>query len=209
MLALPFTMAAARAPDISGTVADIITSAQAAMSNASSFHVLGKVNDNGTEAFNLSVGRQGGGGSIGVGGATLQIVVSGHTLYIKGDEKSWYILTKSQSTAQLVANKWIKVPSTNSNFSDFAELTVTKDFTSQILGGSPTGLAKDGTSSVNGRSALVLTDKSGDKLYIAASGTPYFLRIQGSGKSGSLTFSDFGDAPMPAVPSNAISLPGS
>jgi hypothetical protein len=34
------------------------------------------------------------------------------------------------------------------------------------------------------------------------------LYVQGKSSQDSLTFSEFGDAQLPAVPSNAISLPG-
>jgi hypothetical protein len=55
---------------------------------------------------------------------------------------------------------------------------------------------------------VVLEDATGDKLYIADTGTPYMLAAKSSGTGGSLTFTDFGDAPMPAIPTNALSLPG-
>ena len=212
VLALPFATAA-RAPvngtEQTKTVAEIFTDARHAMSNASSFHVLGRVQAQGTEAFNLSLSKTGGGGSVTVLGATMEIVVAKGTLYIKANQKSWLVLTKSKSTAQLVANRWIKIKATNSSFSDFASLTITKDFVSQFLGGGSSGLTKvPGTTNWDGHLAVVLTNSSGDKLYIADTGVPYILRVQGSGKSGSLNFSDFNSAPMPPVPTNAISLPG-
>ena len=60
-----------------------------------------------------------------------------------------------------------------------------------------------------GRKVILLTDPEGDRLYVAATGAPYMLYVQGkSSPQDSLTFSEFGDAQLPAVPANAISLPG-
>jgi hypothetical protein len=211
LLALPF-MSAAHVPinsTVEGETATQIAKASvAAMKKATSFHVNGQVKDQGTEAFNLSLSKTGGGGSVSVNGATLQVVVAKGTLYIKADEKSWLKLTGSSATAELVANKWIKVPATNADFKDFADLTITKDFTSQFLTGLGTVSLVPGTTTFHGHEAVVLTDPQGDKLYVAATGTPYILRIQAKGAGGELTFSDFGDAPLPAVPTNAITLPG-
>ena len=55
---------------------------------------------------------------------------------------------------------------------------------------------------------MVLEDATGDKLYVADTGTPYMLAAKSSGAGGSLSFSDFGDAPIPSIPTNALSLPG-
>jgi hypothetical protein len=186
----------------------LIAAAEVAMKNATSFHVQGTVHDQGTESFNLSLSRTGGGGSVTVNGATLQIVVAKNTLYIKADEESWYRLTNSKSTAQLVANRWIKVPASSANFADFADLTIVKDFSSQFLTGVGKVSKLPGTVMFNGHKAFVITDSQADKLYIAATGTPYVLRVQGHGNTGSLTFTEFGDAAMPATPTNAIPLPG-
>jgi hypothetical protein len=197
--------------DQAKSAAQIFAGAQSAMAHASSFHVLGHIDFNGTaESLNLSLSRHGGGGSLEVSGATMQIVVAAGTVYIKADEKSWLILTKSQSIAQLVADRWIKAPETNADFASFAELTITQRFVGQLMSGSGKLTKLAGTTRVDGREAVVLADSGGNKVYIAATGTPYLLRVSGQGgsSSGSLNFSDFGTAPMPAVPVHAISLPG-
>jgi hypothetical protein len=177
------------------------------MKTVKSFHVDGVV---APLSMNLSLSATGGGGSITESGATLEIVVAKATVYIKADAKSWDKLTGSKTVGNLVANKWIKAPASNSDFSDFADLTITTDFAKQVFSGD-SGLSVVSTSTtINGRAAVELTDGHGGSLYVAATGPAYILRLSGTGTSkGTLNFSDFGDAPLPAVPKNAISLPTS
>lgn len=207
-----FGAAAAPASAAEGakTAAQIFADTRSAMSNAKSFHVLGHIDFSGTaESLNLSLSRTGGGGTLEVSGATMQIVVGKGTVYIKADAKSWLKLTKSQSVAQLVADRWIRAPETNSDFASFAELTVTNRFVAALLSGAGKLTKVAGTSTVDGRAAVVLADSQGNKVYIAATGTPYLLRLQGGGgsSSGRLDFSDFGTAPMPSLPTHSITLP--
>jgi hypothetical protein len=210
LAALPLATAA-QAPissSIQGeSAAQIAVAAESAMKNVKSFHVEGVI---APLTMNLSLSATGGGGSITESGATLEIVVAKGTVYIKADAKSWDKLTGSKSIGNLVANKWIKAPASNSDFSDFADLTITKDFATQVFTGDKGLSVESRSKTIDGHSAVELTDGQGGSLYVAASGPSYVLRISGTGKSpGTLNFSDFGDAPLPAVPKNAISLPGS
>jgi hypothetical protein len=183
----------------------VVAAARSAMAHVKSFHIEGTVSP---LTLNLSVSPKGGGGSITESGATLEVVVAHKTIYIKANEQSWLKLTHEADVAKAVANKWIKAPSSNSDFADFADLTISKDFVSEVFQGD-TGLkVVPGTKQVNGRAAVELTDSAGDALYVAAGSTAYVLRIAGTGSSaGTLNFTDFGDAPIPAVPTNAITLP--
>jgi hypothetical protein len=210
LAALPLATAA-QAPisnSIQGkSAAQIAAAAKSAMKNVKSFHVEGVIPP---LKMNLSLSATGGGGSITESGATLEIVVAKGTVYIKADAKSWDKLTGSKSVGKLVANKWIKAPASNSDFSDFADLTITTDFVSEVFSDDKGLKVVAGTSTVDGHVAVELTDGQGGKLYVAASGPAYILRLSSTGSStGSLDFSDFGDAPLPAVPKNAISLPTS
>ncbi len=189
--------------------ARIFADAVAAMKRAKSFHVTGHLDAGGTkELLNLSMSPSGGGGSVGLPGVTMQIIVMGTSVYIKADEKSWLDLTHSQSTAALVAGRWIKAKRSNPDFRDFVNLTVSTSFIGQVTSGPATFSKLPATKVFDGRPAVVLTDNRGGKLYVADTGPAYFLYLQGSGQgsSGTMTFTDFGRAPMPAAPANAIPL---
>jgi len=214
VLALPLA-ATTRAPANSGedskTAAQIWADARAAMKHVKSFHVSGSDDQQGTVvSLNLSMSPGRGGGSIQLPGVTMELVLAAATVYIKADEKSWLKLTGSKSTAALVANRWIDAPVTNSSFSSFGELADSTKFIGGLTGQGKISRLP-GTVTWDGRKTLVLVDATGSKLYIAGTGAPYMLDIQnkGSGETGSLKFTDFGDAPMPAVPTHAFSLPSS
>ncbi|MGO9660222.1 MAG: hypothetical protein ACLP7F_17940 [Acidimicrobiales bacterium] len=213
LLALPaaaVTRAPFRAGEENKTAAQIWADARAAMEHAKSFHVIGHVDQAGTKiTVNLSMSPGRGGGSIQMPGVVMELVLAKGTVYIKADEKSWFKLTGSQSTAELVANRWIEAPVTNADFSSFAELADSRTFIGSFTAqGSISKLP--GTTTWEGRQTVVLVDSSGSRVYIAATGTPYLLDVQaqGSAGAGSLKFTDFGDAPLPTVPTNALSLPG-
>jgi hypothetical protein len=209
----PFLMAA-HAPVNSGiqgeTANQIVTAAESAMKGLKSFHVEGVFS---TLTMDLSLSSKGGGGTITEGGATLHIVVAKGWAYIKADEQSWLKLMGSAGSvaiAEELANKWIKVALSNADFADFADLTISGDFVKEVFNGHQSGLSvASGTTKINGQKAVQLSDGQGDFLYVANSAPHYILRVTGTGSSaGSLNFGDFGDAKLPSVPTNAISLPG-
>jgi hypothetical protein len=211
LLAVPLATGASVAGtrETNKTATEVIAASETAMKDVKSFHVVGVVGEKATAlSFSLSLSATGGGGDISVPGATLQIVVSAGTVYIKANKASWLKLTVSQATAQMVANHWIKEPASNTDFSNFVDLTITTDFVTEFFPSAGAEISRaSGTVTWHRAKVILLTDSEGDTLYVAATGAPYLLYVQGK-SSQSLTFSDFGDAQLPAVPSNAISLPG-
>jgi hypothetical protein len=191
------------------TGAQLAAASESAMKDLSSFHVTGTENGSGTTAFSLNVSPDGGGGNVSVPGATVQIVVTAGLVYVKANEQSWLKLSASETTAQLAADHWVKVPESNSNFSYFADLTISSDFVQQSLATGPGVVKLPGTTTWDGTKATALVDPGGDKLYVEAKGAPYVLHVQAKGSDSYLTFSEFGDATVPAAPSNAIPLPNS
>lgn len=164
-----------------------------------------------TMKLRLALSTHGGGGSIAIPGATLDIIVVGpRGVYIKADEKSWQkLLAGSKPEAQLLANRWIKIPPSNSGVSAFAQLTYSNQFMRQLLAGAPSLTEESGSHSWAGHRVTVLTDRAGDVLDIAATGAPYLLRLVGTGSSaGSVVFSKFGSTSLPKAPPNATVLPG-
>ncbi len=212
LLSVPFANAArvTNTSEQGKTARQVIVASETAMKDVKSFHVVGMVGSKSTaSSFSLSLSATGGGGEVSVPGATLKLVVAAGTVYIKANEASWLKLTGSRATAQLVANRWIKAPASNTDFSNFAALTITTDFVAEFFPGAATHISEAaGTTTWHREKVILLTDPEGDRLYVAAIGAPYMLYVQGKSSQDSLTFSEFGDAQLPAVPANAISLPG-
>jgi hypothetical protein len=216
-LAVPAMSAAAQVPEQSKPASQIFADAVAAMSSVKDFHVSGRVAE-GKQliVLNMSMSKTGGGGSFQYNGATIEVVVNRQYLYIKADAASWKILAANQvagqSVAQLLADKWLKVPVSNAQFSSFANFTFSTKFLPAITKGHNVELANHGLTTYGGRSAIELTDvQQNGRVYIAAASPHYLLGIVASGNgssAGSIQFTDFGDAPMPATPTNAIAFPG-
>jgi len=211
LLSVSFANSARPAPEQGKNASQVIAGSETAMKDVKSFEVVGTVGGKGTaSSFSLSLSATGGGGEISVPGATLEIVVAKGTAYIKAGEASWLKLTGSQTTAQAVANHWIKAPAANSDFSNFADLAISTDFVTEFFPSAGTHMSKDSDAvTVHSKKTIVLTDPEDDSLYVAAIGPPYMLYVQGKNLQDLLTFSHFGDAQLPAVPKNAIALPGS
>lgn len=212
-LALPGATASAQTTELAKPAAQIFTDAVTAMRHVKDFHVQGNVHE-GTEliSLNLTMSTQGGGGAVTLKGATLEIVVTPKFSYLKADKQSWQILAGGSSegaaTAQLLANRWLKVPASNAQFASFAQLTYSTKFLKTITAQS-VQFTKSGESTWDGRSAIVLNDSKGTKVYIAAASPHYLLGVAGSDATaaGSLKFTDFGSAPLPGVPTNTLTLP--
>ncbi|MFE0135481.1 hypothetical protein ACFWY6_28500 [Streptomyces sp. NPDC059037] len=128
------------------------------------------------------------------GGAdgTAELLVSGKTQYMKGDEAFWKDAMRGSGQAgkaSKLKDKWVKTPTEKeSGVCDPDEM-----FRSDEL----KGLKREKDAEVDGEKAAVLTkSKSGKKstFYVAMEGKPYFLKVVTSGKDdpGTMNFTDYG-----------------
>jgi len=185
----------------------IIKDARAATIAAKSLHYSGRLVSGGSAiSLNLNVTPLRSGGSITENGATLLFVGAGSEVYLRASGASWTKLTGDAADGQLLANRWIKAPSSNSDFASFAQLTNLSTLFGSVQG---TGvLTKHGTTKINGQKAVVITSSKGGTLYVADSGKPYILRLTqpkgSSDGSGEIDFDHYGSAHPPSVPTGAI-----
>ena len=144
----------------------IFTEAKTAMMNATSFHVLGHFGSGaGETTIDMSMSPSKGGGSFQpFPGGTMEVVVTASTVYIRADERTWQELTGSDSTAELVANRWVKEPEANPSYPSIVEFTDSRRFVGLLT----TGLAGfsefAAQARFRGRPAVVLTDSEHDKI---------------------------------------------
>ncbi|MEU5955647.1 hypothetical protein [Streptomyces sp. NPDC047525] len=125
------------------------------------------------------------------GGAdgTAELLVSGDTQYMKGDEAFWKDAMSGSGQASRLKGKWVKSPNAGGEGVCDADAM----FQSKEL----KKLKREDDSEVDGKKAAVLTkNKSGKKttFYVAAEGKPYFLKVVSTGKDdpGTMNFSDYG-----------------
>jgi hypothetical protein len=186
----------------------ILSDAVSAAQGASSVRVSGSIVDNGQPvSVDLKlVNGKGGSGSMTIQGAPVQIVDVSNTLYMNGSDAFWNKVGGGSAVVALLHGKWLKAPATG-NFSSLASLTSIHTLFSQLLTSHGT-LTKGSTKTVNGQSAIGITDSAkGGTIYIATTGKPYPVQLAKTGGSGgTVNFSDYGASVSLTAPSNSIDI---
>lgn len=170
---------------------EILTAAEAAALAQGSVHIVGTVTQ-GADDMGLDLAVEKGGkavGSVSMSGATLQIISTGTKVYAQGDKAFWDTQA-GEGAAELIGDKWV-VATAGTELAQFESFTNFDTFVSQLL--TPSGTVTKGeTSTVDGTPAIGLKDGDKGTLWIATTGDPLPLWIDG-GAEGSLKFSDWGE----------------
>jgi hypothetical protein len=212
VLALGFVTPAGAAGSNNGvskkSAADIVTAASAATGAAKSFTYGGKVSQDGTTTtMKLSVNTAGDGqGTVSQGGQPIKLVKVGDTVYFQATKAFW---TKNEGAraAQLIGNRWLSVPSSDSDFADILSLLDATQVAGQFSDISGTSFTKGKTSTINGQPVIAVSGKDssgGGTVYVATTGKPYFIRVTSNGTS--LTFSNYNKPVNPSVPPKSIDV---
>jgi hypothetical protein len=124
--------------------------------------------------------------------SVVEFVRVGESLYIHAAEAYWQAYVGLQRLAT-VSGVWVRVPADHPNHTS---LLVIDDGNGVVQ---PAGaVTQVGTDTIDGQSAVVLSDGAGGRFLVAAEGTPYLLRVEGTKKTEAgnarveATFSDFG-----------------
>jgi hypothetical protein len=190
-----------------GTTADATALAARcteAMKALSTFRVTGSVVTSGQDlTVDMVLSQHGMQGTFTTSKGTFQIITITGTVYMEADHSFWASQGLPDASAQLLAGKWL------SGLPASATQGLANSFTiNQILGSlDSTGAVTDvGTSTIAGQSAIGLKGSDGSVGYVAATGTPYLLKVVSphDGAQGALTFSEFGTATAPTAPTGAI-----
>jgi len=185
------------APPLSpaATVAQMKTAVNA----ASSVHLDGVLHDGGrTVALDIGLVRSGGfAGTIAGNDVPLTLIDAGGKVYVKATPAFLRELRVSSAVCSLMCGKYVELTSAQTS-------ALAGDFTMRTLLGSLTGalprLADAGTTTVNGQHARVLRASDGSTLDVAATGSPYPLRVIGKAHRGRLDFSQWNSVPRPVAP---------
>lgn len=178
---------------VSALTADqILAKATAALKAAKSFRMKGDVSSEGEKVkLDVKVNNTDTSGTVEVNGAPVEIIKVGTSLYFKGSEAFWKAVggAKGEQIAILLKDKWAKAPTSDKQYSSLASL-VDPDKLLDPEGTITKGSAKD----INGTPAigLVSSKADGGTLYVATTGEPYPLRLEGPPSQGAIDFSEFG-----------------
>lgn len=175
----------------------------AGLSAAKSYSVKGEIKEDQTLGLDFKIAGDDLTGSVTVDGAKADLLRITGQAYLRGDEKFWTAAAGAKSgptIANLLGNRWAKPSTKDESFQEFFQITDP----AQLL--KPDGpVKKNGTKTINGVEAVDLVDSGSDAghLYVAATGEPYPLALEGPPGKGQVTFGDFGatfdiKAPAPA-----------
>ena len=189
--------------------AQVLADAKAAATNASSAHVSGSIQSDGTPiSLDLTTARgKGAKGSMSTNGLKFDLVRIGDTLYIRGSDEFLKHFAGG-AVAQLLHDKWLKASATHGRLKSLAPLT---NLGALFAGVSAQHgkLVNDGKSTYKGTDVVVIRDTSDNsKLYVAATGKPYPVAIVGGkqGESGTITFDDWNKSVSLSAPDGAIDI---
>lgn len=189
--------------------AQVLADAKAAATNASSAHVSGSIQSDGTPiSLDLTTARgKGAKGSMSTSGLKFDLVRIGDTLYIRGSDEFLKHFAGG-AVAQLLHDKWLKASATHGRLKSLAPLT---NLGALFAGVSAQHgkLVNDGKRTYKGADVVVVRDTSDNsKLYVAATGKPYPVAIVGGkqGESGTITFDDWNKSVSLTAPDGAIDI---
>jgi hypothetical protein len=171
---------------------EIVRKAAAALEGAKSYEITGNVDSDGEETYlHLKISGKDVIGVIAAQGAQVELLSVGGQNFIRPDEAFWKanLGDKGTGVAELMGSRWAKLSATDKQFRDLFEIIdpsellkpdgkLSKGTTKQVPGGTAVGVVEGGA--------------DGGTLYVATTGEPYPLFLEGPAGKGHLTFSSFG-----------------
>jgi hypothetical protein len=161
----------------------------------------------GITSFDLKVVGADISGSYVLNGATVDLVDSAGTIYIKAPASFYTTEGASAVEAALLAVGWVEIPSSSSYAADFSSLSNFTDVASQLEAAGT--VTSGGTGSVDGQAVDILKNTSGSTLDVASSGTAYPVQVTETAgtEAGTYKFSDWDGVPTFTAPPSALQLP--
>ena len=190
----------------------VLTDAVTAAKAASSFRMSGQIATGGQQiGIDMTIVKgKGATGSMTLNGQKVDLVIVGTNGYMKAGTAFWTKFGGSAGSAiaALVADKWMKFPTTNAQFGLLTGIASSSIFDqmSTIRG----AITNKGATTYKGQSVVDLYDssQSGD-VYIAATGTAYpvaTIAKKGSGDGLTITFDHWNDSVTLTAPSGAVDI---
>jgi hypothetical protein len=186
----------------------IVTATTKAAEAAKSVEVSGSMTQGGTNVgLDLKmVAHVGATGWVSEQGKRFNMVLDGNVLYIKAGTAFWTSFGNA-AVAKVLEGKWLKTPATGS-YASVAKLGDLQTFFTEVFGHHG-ALSKTGTKTIDGTKVVGLRDaKQGGVLYVATTGKPYPIELNGDAGSGSgkLSFSGYGNTFKITPPADSVSL---
>ncbi len=170
----------------------IVDKAVGALGSAKSFTLKGDITTD-SQKIGLDVKVSGSDvlGTMTLDGARVELLRVGGQMFIRPDEKFWTqtVGDAGATMVQLMGDKWAKLSSKDADFQEFFQIAEPAELLK------PEGtLSKGATKTVNGVEAIGIVEAGADggTLYVATTGEPYPVLVEGPAGQGQLAFGDFG-----------------
>jgi hypothetical protein len=192
----------------------VLSRAVSDLKSASSFHLAGTANEQGT-TINLDLTYKHGVGCEGTLGlpssGSIYLLVIGGRAWLKPDQAYWESNAGSsaQSVIAAVGGKYLTAPTSSGSISGLAQLCNVNSLAASFT--SPKDIAKGGTSTINGQQALALKDAAKSAtLYVTDTSSPQMLRLTStqSGSGGRIDFTGYGNSVTFTPPPASETLDG-
>lgn len=184
---------------------EILNKSDAAVKNQSSVHMKAEGTQNGEPlAFDFSVTKtSGGSGSLTMGKAgQAEFVVNETSIWLKASKEFW-TSNFNAATAELIGNRWLKVPASNESYAYLKTFGSYDSTMSDFM--KPKGeISKGAPVDLNGQPAVILKSSEGE-MWIATTGEPLPLQQKGTSASPGadshvITASEWGTATVATPP---------
>jgi len=185
---------------------DIAVDATAAATAAGSVHVTGTASAQGQNVpVDVRLSKDGAVGTGSFGGATVQLVRIGDSLYVRGADQVLGSFLGA-AAAKKIDGHWVEIPASMPQLQQFLGMTDFSDLVTKTLApvGTPT---KAGMRTVGASKAIALKGFGSDgssTLVVATTGKAYPLQLVSG--SGTLTFSDWGTSVTVQKPTDIVPL---
>jgi hypothetical protein len=180
---------------------DLQSSMRSSVASATSVHVNGDLSDNGVPVgVDMGVSRAGDlQGSIMQNGAKLQVVGIDGKVYIKATPEFLKEVKAPSNACSVICGHWVQLPAQEAR-QITSQLTLT-NLSASVNSGQSAHLKESGATTVDGKAAYILKAQNGATVDVSQSSPHYPLQAHaGSGKSGTVTFSQWNSVPHPAPP---------
>jgi hypothetical protein len=188
----------------------------AAEAKVGSVHIKGNIVQGKTGiVLSLLVNGDGeGGGSFTQEGSRIQLKRVGPLLYFNAPKKYWASHANAAQT-KAYGGKWIEVNALDARFQSFDQFLNAGDLAAAVFQGYTRPLTVSKPTTLNGHKVVIVSDtatakgkKASVQMYIAASGTPYVLKIidQGAAQTTTLNFTSYGNPVSISTPPEPINL---
>lgn len=196
-------------PEARKTAGQILADARGASEEATAVHVTGHIHEAGkTILMDVRIAASSGAyGTFTFEGGRLSIVATRSTEYFKAPAAFYMREGAPRQAAQLLDNRWVKLPATSAEARSLSHFTSVTNLFSSLFKSTGAVVKLPGIHMIHGVPTVVLMDDTGARMYVAAKGSPVPVEVSSPhGETwGWIRFQDYNKPVQLLVPKHVFS----